>query len=105
VSGGDTFGTTLLNQNIENVIIETSFGFTPYEALLHSTSNAAEVLGWSGDLNPYKEGTLGVIEPGAYADLLLIDGNPLEDLTVLRDRNNLRVIMKDGDFHKNTLGM
>lgn len=105
VSGGDTFGTTLLNQNIENVIIETSFGFTPYEALLHSTSNAAEVLGWSGDLNPYKEGTLGVIEPGAYADLLVIDGNPLEDLTVLRDRNNLRVIMKDGDFHKNTLGM
>jgi imidazolonepropionase-like amidohydrolase len=103
VSGGDTFGVDLLNQNIENVIIETEFGFTPYEALLHSTSNAAEVLGWSGELNPYKDGTLGVIEAGAYADLLIIDGNPLADLTVLRDRGNLRVIMKDGQFHKNTL--
>jgi imidazolonepropionase-like amidohydrolase len=103
VSGGDTFGVTLLNQNIENVIIETEFGFTPYEALLHSTSNAAKVLGWSGGLNPYKDGTLGTIEPGAYADLLIVDGNPLEDLTILRDRSNLRVIMKDGQFHKNTL--
>ncbi len=103
VSGGDTFGVDLLNKNIENVLIETSFGFSPYEALLHATSNAAEVLSWSGGLNPYKDGTLGTIEPGAYADLLIVDGNPLEDLTVLRDRSNLRVIMKDGQFHKNTL--
>jgi imidazolonepropionase-like amidohydrolase len=103
VSGGDTFGVDLLNKNIENVLIETSFGFTPYEALSHATSNAAEVLSWSGGLNPYKDGTLGAIEPGAYADLLIIDGNPLEDLTVLRDRENLKVIMKDGQFHKNTL--
>jgi imidazolonepropionase-like amidohydrolase len=103
VSGGDTFGVKMLNQNIENVIIEATFGFTPYEALLHSTSNAAKVLGWSGGLNPYKDGTLGTIEVGGYADLLIIEGNPLEDLTVLRDRSNLKVIMKDGRFHKNTL--
>jgi imidazolonepropionase-like amidohydrolase len=103
VSGGDTFGVALLNRNIENVIIEAEFGFSPHEALVHSTSNAAEVLGWSGGLNPYKDGSLGVIEQGAYADLLVVDGNPLEDLTVLRDRANLRVIMKDGQFHKNTL--
>jgi imidazolonepropionase-like amidohydrolase len=103
VSGGDTFGQALLPRNIENVIIETEFGFSPYEALKHATSNAAEVLAWSGELNPYKDGPLGVIEPGAYADLLLIDGNPLEDLTVLRDRDNLVVIMKDGVLYKNTL--
>jgi imidazolonepropionase-like amidohydrolase len=103
VSGGDTFGVVMINQNIENVIIEATFGFTPYEALLHSTSNAAKVLGWSGGLNPYKDGTLGTIEVGGYADLLIIEGNPLEDLTVLRDRSNLKVIMKDGQFHKNTL--
>jgi imidazolonepropionase-like amidohydrolase len=103
VSGGDTFGVTLLAQNIENVIVETTFGFTPYEALLHSTSNAAEVLNWSGGLNPYKDGSLGVIEPGAYADFLIVDGNPLTDLALLRDQSNLRVIMKDGVFHKNTL--
>jgi imidazolonepropionase-like amidohydrolase len=46
---------------------------------------------------------LGVIKQGAYADLLIIDGNPLEDLTILRDRDNLMVIMKDGKVYKNTL--
>jgi imidazolonepropionase-like amidohydrolase len=61
------------------------------------------VLSWSGDLNPYKDGSLGVVEPGAYADLLIVEGNPLTDLTVLRDRDNLKVIMKDGKFHKNLL--
>jgi imidazolonepropionase-like amidohydrolase len=103
ISGGDTFGEALLSKNIENVIIETDFGFSPYEALKHATSNAAEVLSWCGELNPFKEGPLGVIEGGAYADLLIIDGNPLEDLTVLRDRDNLVVIMKDGNVYKNTL--
>jgi imidazolonepropionase-like amidohydrolase len=103
VSGGDTFGVNLLEQNIENVIIEVELGFSPYEALKHATSNAAEVLSWSGELNPFKEGPLGVIEPGAYADLLVIDGNPLEDLTVLRNRDNLKVIMKDGKIYKNTI--
>jgi imidazolonepropionase-like amidohydrolase len=103
ISGGDTFGADLLAKNIENVIIEAEFGFTPFEALKHSTSQAAEVLSWSGGLNPFKEGPLGVVKEGAYADLLLIDGNPLEDLTVLRDRDNLTVIMKDGEIYKNTL--
>jgi imidazolonepropionase-like amidohydrolase len=103
VSGGDTFGVDLLEQNIENVIFEVELGFSPYEALKHATSNAAEVLSWSGELNPFKEGPLGVIEPGAYADLLVIDGNPLEDLTVLRNRDNLKVIMKDGKIYKNTI--
>jgi imidazolonepropionase-like amidohydrolase len=103
VSGGDTFGQAFLPRNIENVIIETELGFSPYEALKHATSNAADVLSWSGELNPYKDGPLGVIETGAYADLLLIHGNPLEDLTVLRDQDNLRVIMKDGKIYKNTL--
>jgi imidazolonepropionase-like amidohydrolase len=71
--------------------------------LKHSTSNAAEVLSWSGELNPYKDGSLGVIEPGAYADLLLVTGNPLEDLSVLRDQDNLVIIMKDGEIFKSSL--
>ena len=40
---------------------------------------------------------------GAYADLLLVNGNPLEDLTMVTDNENLRVIMKDGKVYKNTL--
>jgi len=48
---------------------------------------------------------LGVIAPGAYADLLVVDGDPLTDLRVMTDpRRNLKVIMKDGVLYKNELG-
>lgn len=108
VSGGDTFGAAYVHRNIENVVIETELGFTPYEALLHATGNPGRLLKnrdfMAAELDPYPEGSLGVIEPGGYADLLIVDGNPLEDLTVLRDyRTNLVLIMKDGEVFKNTL--
>ena len=52
-----------------------------------------------------QEGKLGVSAPGAYADLLVVDGDPLADLRVLTDpRRNLKVIMKDGVLYKNELG-
>jgi imidazolonepropionase-like amidohydrolase len=52
-----------------------------------------------------QEGKLGVIAPGAYADLLVVDGDPLADLRVLTDpQRNLKVIMKDGVLYKNELG-
>ena len=57
----------------------------------------------SGPRNPYP-GKLGVIEEGAYADLLLINGNPLEDLSILTSpEKNLALIMKDGKIYKNTI--
>jgi imidazolonepropionase-like amidohydrolase len=47
---------------------------------------------------------LGVIEVGAYADLVIVEGNPLEDVTILSDpENNIRLIMKDGVIYKNSL--
>jgi imidazolonepropionase-like amidohydrolase len=77
--------------------------FTPAEALRMATSTNAELLGLSGPRNPYA-GKLGVVEVGALADLLLVDGNPLDDLTLLGDpEKNLVVIMKDGKVHKDTL--
>jgi len=55
-------------------------------------------------MNPYLDGPLGVIQKGAYADMLLVDGNPLEDIMLLTDpEKNLLVIMKDGKIYKNTL--
>ena len=49
-----------------------------------------------------QEGTLGVIAPGAYADLLLVDGDPLRDLKLFQDQGaHLVAIMKGGRFHKN----
>ena len=54
--------------------------------------------------NPYKEGALGVVKEGAYADLILVDGNPLENLDLVADPGkNFVVIMKDGKIYKNAI--
>jgi imidazolonepropionase-like amidohydrolase len=78
--------------------------YTPAEALTMATSTNAELLALSGPRNPYP-GKLGVVEEGALADLLLVDGNPIQDIHLLEDpARNLRVIMKDGKIFKNLLG-
>lgn len=77
--------------------------FTPAEALKMATSTNAELLALSGPRNPYP-GKLGVVEEGAFADLLLVDGDPLADIDLIDDpAKNFVVIMKDGKIHKNTL--
>ncbi|UCF33707.1 MAG: amidohydrolase family protein, partial [Phycisphaerales bacterium] len=78
--------------------------FTPYEALKIATSENAELLAMCGPRNPYKEGPLGVVAEGAYADLLLVNGNPLENLDLVADPDkNFAMIMKDGKIYKNTV--
>ncbi|SDI88673.1 metal-dependent hydrolase family protein [Alloyangia pacifica] len=78
--------------------------YTPFETLKIATSENAELLALSGARNPYQEGPLGVIAEGAYADLILVDGNPLEDLDLVADpETNFDLIMKDGVVFKNTL--
>lgn len=78
--------------------------WSSYEVLLQATSKNAELMALSGKLNPYKAGPLGVIKPDAYADLLLVDGNPLEDVRILHDyEKNIRLIMKGGRIYKNTI--
>ncbi len=77
---------------------------SPAEALIMATSRNAELLSMSGPRNPYP-GRLGVVAEGAHADLLLIDGNPLEDLTVLTTpEQTIPVIIKAGAIVKNTDG-
>ncbi|MDO3443956.1 amidohydrolase family protein [Agrobacterium sp. V1] len=67
------------------------------------TSGNAELAGLSGPRNPYPA-KLGRIEAGAYADLLLIDGNPLEDISLIADPDRtMKLIIKDGRIHKNTI--
>ena len=78
--------------------------FTPYEALKIATSENARLLEMSGPRHPYQEGPLGVVEEGAYADLIIVDGNPLENLDLVGDPDkNFVMIMKDGRIYKNTL--
>ncbi|MDI3562308.1 amidohydrolase family protein [Bradyrhizobium sp. Arg816] len=77
--------------------------YTPAEALAMATSTNAELLSLSGLRNPYP-GKLGVVEEGALADLLLVDGNPLDDIKLVEDpAKNFVVIMKDGRIYKNGL--
>jgi len=69
---------------------------TPLEIIRSATLVGAGVLGM--------EGRLGVVEPGAFADLLAVDGNPLEDLAPLQDDGaHLALIVKDGAVVKNGL--
>jgi imidazolonepropionase-like amidohydrolase len=89
--------------------------FGNFAMLRAATSWGGELLALSGKANPYP-GRLGVIEDGAYADILIVDGNPLEDIAAIggnqkwfdakpRGTNvpTIRVIMKDGKVYKNTL--
>ena len=77
--------------------------FTPVEVLRMATSTNAELLALSGLRSPYA-GRLGVVEPGALADLLLVDGDPIANLKLIEDpERNLKVIMKDGRIYKNSL--
>jgi imidazolonepropionase-like amidohydrolase len=77
--------------------------YTPFEVLNMATANNAELLKMSGPRDPYP-GKLGVIEEGALADMILVNGNPLENIDLVVDpENNFPVIMKDGIIYKNTL--
>lgn len=77
--------------------------FSAYEILKMATSTNAELLNLSGRRNPYPH-PLGVIAEGAYADLILIDGNPLKDIKLIESPDsNFKVIIKDGFIFKNTL--
>jgi imidazolonepropionase-like amidohydrolase len=67
-------------------------GFSPMETLVAATRLGGEIMG--------RPGELGVIAPGAFADLLLVDGDPLADIALLQDRSAIRMIMKDGALHK-----
>jgi imidazolonepropionase-like amidohydrolase len=76
---------------------------TPAEALAMATSANGELLALSGLRNPYP-GKLGVVEQGALADLIVVDGNPLENINLVADpANKFLIIMKDGVIYKNTI--
>ncbi|HSF54333.1 MAG TPA: amidohydrolase family protein [Algoriphagus sp.] len=78
--------------------------YTPFEVLKMATSTNAELLSMSGKRSPYQAGKLGEISEGAYADLILVDGNPLENIQLIEDpETNFKIIMKDGVIYKNTL--
>jgi imidazolonepropionase-like amidohydrolase len=67
-------------------------GFTPTEVLVAATRLGGELMGM--------ENELGQVKPGFLADLLLVSGDPTQNVAILQDKKNLRAIMKDGKFHR-----
>jgi imidazolonepropionase-like amidohydrolase len=77
--------------------------YTPAEVLKMATGDNGELMALSGVMNPYP-GKLGVVKPGALADLLLVDGDPTADLKLVENpEKSFVVIMKDGKIYKNAL--
>ena len=75
--------------------------YAPADVLKMATAGNAELLALSGLRSPYA-GKLGVVQEGALADLLLVDGDPLQNIKLIEDpAKNFLVIMKDGKIHKN----
>ena len=100
----DSFGPDALAASLQSREFEArAQRFSNSEVLQHATRNSAELIELSGKRNPYP-GKLGVIEKGAMADMLIVNGNPLDDISLLSDPGaNLLLIMKDGKVFKNTL--
>ena len=117
--GVDTVTVTPANaiRNRDHEIWFWADKFGNLQTLKSMTSIGGGLAALTGGQNPYPAGSLGVIAEGAYADILLIDGNPLEDITLIGgskelfdapDRNAgdipaMDLIMKDGKIYKNTL--
>ncbi|MCP4619025.1 MAG: amidohydrolase family protein [Bradyrhizobium sp.] len=101
--GTDVLFSQALAQQQGAILASLTRWYTPAEALAMATGTNAELLALSGKRNPYP-GKLGVVEQGALADLLLVDGNPLENINLIADpARNFKVIMKDGKIYKNAV--
>jgi imidazolonepropionase-like amidohydrolase len=81
--------------NAEELQFMAEFGMTPMQAIVASTKTAAECAHLQADV--------GTLEPGKLADLLVVDGDPLDDISVLQDAAKLSLIMQGGSAHKDAL--
>lgn len=71
------------------------YGYSPAQAIICATAN--------GGLAMMGDGSLGTLEPGKLADLIVVDGNPLEDISILSGPEPVKLVMKDGAVCKNEL--
>ncbi|MCW3172360.1 metal-dependent hydrolase family protein [Shewanella subflava] len=101
--GTDTQGMPALVERQGAMLAKLTRYFKPWEVLKIATSQNYQIFKRSGPRDPYP-GENGVVREGAYADLLLVDGNPLENIDLIADpHKNFVLIMKDGKIYKNTL--
>jgi len=86
--GTDTQIDPAMGDNAYEMQIYVDYGMSPEEAIATATINAAEALGLSEDL--------GTLNKGKFADLIAVDGNPLDDITLLQQRERIHLVMKEG---------
>ena len=79
--------------NAHEFAVMVKLGLTPLQSIQAATVNAADLLGWSGKV--------GTLDPGAWADIVAVDGDPLKDVTTLE---KVRFVMKGGEVVKNDYG-
>src|SRR5262245_51535692 len=101
--GTDILFSRALAERQGQMLASMSRWYSPAEALIMATSKNGELLGLSGQRNPYP-GKLGVVEEGALADLLVVNGNPAGSIGLVAEPDrNLRVIMKDAKLSNKTM--
>ena len=97
------FGAPLYGPEQNAALLKTTKWMTPARVLKMATHDNAQLLALSGIRNPYP-GELGVVKQGAYADLLLVNGDPTQNLAIIANPDkNFVVIMKNGKIYKNTV--
>ncbi len=103
--GWDNWHNALVNVATPTTALPEDLRYTSLESMKMSTSNGAAFLQKysAPSRNPYKDAKLGVIEEGAWADILIWKGNPIKDISIILKADNLQMIMKDGKVYKNLL--
>lgn len=100
--GTDILFSSSLAEQQGNILASLTRWYTPAQTLIMATSTNAELLKLSGHRNPYP-GDLGVVREGALADLILVDGDPIQDIKLIGNPDkNFLLIMKDGVVYKDT---
>ena len=94
-SGTDAFGGAMQGKNGEELVCKTQLGFTPMEAIVSATKVNAEIFGLAD--------RLGTITEGKWADMIVIDGNPLEDIQLFAQPDKVVLVMKEGKVVKDLL--
>lgn len=103
--GTDILFSSQLAEQQGRILASLTRWYTPAQTLIMATGTNAELLKLSGKRNPYR-GDLGVVREGALADLLLVDGDPIQDIKLIGDPDkNFLVIMKDGVIYKDAVAM
>jgi imidazolonepropionase-like amidohydrolase len=102
--GTDLFARTRVSRTENAMLPRLGAIFSNAEVLRIATSGNCALFARSGKRDPYRAAPLGVLKEGAWADMLLVRGNPVDDLRLLEDyERNLLTIIKDGVIHKNLM--